>query len=286
MFPISVPDRKGVPPLTAALVALCVSSWIASFYFAGSIDRLFGYVPDWLLGRVDRPETFRLVPLWLTPVTSILVHEGFFHVAINMVWLWLFGRALEHSLGTARYALLLIGAVYGSAIFQSAALGGLEPVVGASGMVAGILGAFLVVHPKAAIKTLFIIIFRVAVIPVPAVFFLLGWWVLDLLTALDAISRGRPDGIAHPAHLSGFLVGMGLVAFLRPPQLALFDAGKPWPELSSFSMTRNTFFDAGDPQLWGRRLSFYEKVRKLALYALAIFGGVVLIMASVRWVAA
>jgi hypothetical protein len=173
--------------------------------------------------------------------------------------------------GWWRYALLLIGAVYGSAIFQSRAIGGENAVVGASGMIAGILGAFVVVHPKATIKVFFLsfFLFRFDRIPVPAVFFLLAWWLQDLLRALDSISRGQSDGIAHPAHLSGFLIGIGLAVLLHPPQLALYDAGKPWPRFDSFFRPREP---PSERQVRLQRA--FDKVTEISVYiVLILFAG-------------
>jgi membrane associated rhomboid family serine protease len=238
MIPARV-DGGQRPPLLMPLLALaCLSAWALSAYVTGSAHPpakemlSFGLVPDWLTGAVPRPEAYGLVPLWLTPLTAILVHDGILQLLFNVVWLWLFGRRLELSLGILRCALLMLGVTYGSALFQSVAAGGSEPVIGASGLVAGVLGAFIVLHPKAELKVFVLAGGFLRTMAIPAALVLLAWWVEDLLVAIDAVARGHTDGIAQPAHLSGFLLGMALATVLRPATLPLFDAGKPWPTLN------------------------------------------------------
>ena len=235
---MNAPERARPPVLTTLTGLAILSAWLLTSYVAGSTHPpakatlCLGYVPDWLIGKVARPDAYSGIPLWATPLTALFVHDGVLQLLVNVTWLWLFGRRLELSLGAARLALLCLGVAYGSALFQSAAAGGADPVIGASGLVAGVLGAFIVLHPKAEISVFVLASGSLRMMAIPAAFVLLAWWVADLLIAIDAYARGFVDGIAQPAHLSGFLLGMALATILRPASVPLFDAGKPWPKLN------------------------------------------------------
>jgi membrane associated rhomboid family serine protease len=232
--------------LTICIVVLCsltyISTVVAERVMHLPIGKLThfvaGLVPIWLLGDSARPPELDLVPLWLTPLTAIFVHQGVLHLVLNMLWFWAFGRELERILGLLRYATLLIVAAYATAYFQALAARTGVPVIGASGVVAAVLGGYVILRPKSVVRVWFFPIG--SVLPMPAIFPLAGWFILDLLRTFDVVSKGRDDLIAHPAHLSGFLVGIGLAALLRPSGMPLFDQGKPWPRLDWHLVNRES----------------------------------------------
>jgi membrane associated rhomboid family serine protease len=238
----AVPERQPAdgarrPLLTVCAVVLCCVTYL-SLWAGEQVTHLpltkvaqfvAGLVPIWLLGDAPRPPELSLVPLWLTPITAAFVHQGILHLGFNMLWLWMFGRQLERILGRLRYATLLVVAAYATAYFQALSVRTNIPVIGASGVIAAVLGGYAVLSPKSLVRVWF---FPVGTfVPMPALFPLGGWFILDFLTTLDVLGKGRSDFIAHPAHLSGFLVGIGLAAVLRPAGIPLLDAGKPWPTL-------------------------------------------------------
>jgi membrane associated rhomboid family serine protease len=148
----------------------------------------------------------------LTILTSMFVHGGWIHLLGNMLYLWIFGNNIEDVVGHARFALFyllcgLTGALAQIAIDPSSTV----PMIGASGAIAGVLGAYLVTFPAARIHTLvfFVIFARVAEVPALIV---LGFW---LLIQLVNASRVGPGGVAWFAHLGGFLAGLLLIALLR-----------------------------------------------------------------------
>ena len=167
----------------------------------------------------------------LTIFTSMFMHGGILHIAFNMLFLWIFGNNIEDAMGHGRFLLfyLLAGlaAVYSqTALDPSSAI----PTIGASGAIAGVLGAYALLLPRAKILTLLIILFFVTLVEIPA-FVMLGiWFVLQFLPAVGQVAI--PDvagggGVAYFAHVGGFAFGLALVKLfaVRRPSLP----GDPTP---------------------------------------------------------
>ena len=160
-------------------------------------------------------------PWWATILTSMFMHGGWLHIIGNMLFLWVFGNNVEDAMGRARFVAfyLLSGAV---AVYAQSLIDPLStiPTIGASGAVAGVLGAYILLHPKARVVTLVIIIFFVTLIEIPAMFLLAVWAALQFLPALGQAGVGDVpgDSVAYVAHVGGFI--FGLVA------IKLFTAGR------------------------------------------------------------
>ncbi|MGI8631724.1 MAG: rhomboid family intramembrane serine protease [Solirubrobacterales bacterium] len=157
-------------------------------------------------------------PWWVTLATSMFMHGGFLHIIGNMLFLWVFGNNVEDSMGRGRfvafYLLAGLAAVYTqSAINPDSTV----PTIGASGAVAGVLGAYLLLHPKARVLTLVFIIFFVTVIELPALLLLGIWFVLQFLPAVGQLSGPESGGgVAYLAHVGGFAFGLLTIhAFAR-----------------------------------------------------------------------
>ncbi len=151
------------------------------------------------------------VPLPLTVFTSMFVHGGLFHLAGNMLFLWIFGDNVEDRFGHILFLLfyLFSGAVASLAHIVTAP-SSLTPMVGASGAIAGVLGAYFILFPRAQVKTLVFLFFFVTVVRIPAVVFLGFWFFLQV-----ASSSFGGDGIAWYAHIGGFVTGAAAVLALR-----------------------------------------------------------------------
>jgi membrane associated rhomboid family serine protease len=153
-------------------------------------------------------------PWWATILTSMFMHGGWLHIIGNMLFLWVFGNNVEDAMGKLRFALfyLLAGA---AAVYAQSAIDpdSTIPVIGASGAVAGILGAYILLHPRARVVTLVIIIFFVTLIEIPAMILLAIWALLQFLPALGQIGVGDlpADSVAYVAHVGGFLFGLAMV---------------------------------------------------------------------------
>jgi membrane associated rhomboid family serine protease len=168
---------------------------------------------------------FGLVPAafsWVAVLTSMFLHAGFTHVGFNMLFLWIFGDNVEDRMGHGRFLVfyLLCGAA--AALAQTAmAPDSIVAMVGASGAVAGVMGAYFVLYPHSRIVTLIPIFIIFPIIEVPAVVFLGMWFVLQFISGVGSIAAatgGEPaGGIAFWAHVAGFIAGLsGVFVFRRP----------------------------------------------------------------------
>ena len=149
----------------------------------------------------------------LTLITSMFLHGGFFHLIFNMWFLWIFGNNVEDYLGPIRYILFyLIGGLGASLTHVIFNINSQAPMIGASGAIAGVLGAYLVLFPNAKILTLIFPFFFISIIPIPAAFLLLLWFLLQILNI------GLGGGVAWFAHIGGFLIGIALIKLFTKPK--------------------------------------------------------------------
>ncbi|HEY3377611.1 MAG TPA: rhomboid family intramembrane serine protease [Armatimonadota bacterium] len=166
---------------------------------------------EYATGKALYPGT--LQPIYLTVFTAMFMHAGFLHLAGNMLYLWIFGNNVEDIMGSGRFLLfyLLCGIIATAAHIASDPASHL-PSLGASGAIAGVLGAYLVRFPRAQVDTcLFILIFW-TVIRLPAFIVLAGWFILQLFQGVASLSTGTEHGgTAFWAHIGGFVAGMVLV---------------------------------------------------------------------------
>jgi membrane associated rhomboid family serine protease len=157
------------------------------------------------------PQQHELWPI-LSLVTSIFIHGGILHVAGNMLYLFIFGAAVEWRLGSRRYLLFYLAA--GIAAGIATVLISPEskvPVIGASGAIAGVLGAYFMFYPRARITTILPLFFIIQVVEVPAVLYLLLWFVAQLYAGLSEAPQTQiGGGVAWWAHIGGFLFGIAL----------------------------------------------------------------------------
>ncbi|HJU17440.1 MAG TPA: rhomboid family intramembrane serine protease [Stellaceae bacterium] len=209
-----------LPIATYGLIAACVLAflWQHSLGYRAEqqVAYALGMIPAVLFGHAELPYRLQIVPPWATVVTSMFLHGGWLHLLGNMLFLWLFGRGVESALGTPRFLLFYLVCGVAAALAQAAmdptaAL----PMIGASGAIAGILGAYLVLYPRGNIVVFIWVLFFVRLITVPAVILLGLWFLVQLLSALAA-TTGEP-GVAFWAHVAGFLAGMFLIVIFRRP---------------------------------------------------------------------
>jgi len=184
-----------------------------------SFIREFGLVPCRLTGgcasSADLP-----API-LTMFTSMFMHGGLFHVGGNMLYLGIFGNNVEDTLGHLRFLFFYLASGVAAALAQVAVGPSSDvPMVGASGAVSGVLGAYLLLFPHAYVTTLIILGFFFRIVRIPAVIVLGFWIVLQVLNGLG--SFGASGGVAFFAHIGGFVAGMGLLLLLKPRGRARF----------------------------------------------------------------
>jgi len=174
----------------------------------------YGVVPACLTGAGPARRTGSPCPLY-TLFTSMFIHGGWLHIIGNMWYLWLFGDNVEDRLGRIRFLIfyVLCGFVAGLA-HVAMSPSSTAPTVGASGAVAGVMGAYLLLYPRAGIVTLVPIFFFFPVIVVPAYFFLVLWFLLQFYSGAGAVA-GQSQ-VAFWAHVGGFVAGIVLMPILLP----------------------------------------------------------------------
>lgn len=233
MFPIR--DENPVfrtPVLTVALIVVCCVIFMLQAA-AGSVGGQeiaykFGLIPSVLLGERQLPPELDLGFPALTLFTSMFLHGGWMHLIGNMWFLWIFGNNIEDVLGHGRFLLFYILAGLGAAAVQIFFNPGSEiPMVGASGAISGILGAYILLFPHARILTFVWLGFFITTMHIRAVWFLGIWFGMQALNAI--VSDGSGGGIAWWAHIGGFVAGILLLFFLKPKQKMFAPRRKgPW----------------------------------------------------------
>lgn len=172
---------------------------------------------------------FGLVPAefaWVNVFTSMFVHGGLMHVGGNMLYLWIFGDNVEDRMGHGRFLVFYLLSGIGAALAQTfAAPDSPIPMVGASGAIAGVMGAYFVLYPKSRVLTL--LPFPITVVEIPAVYFLGIWFVMQFVNGLASQAQAAggelAGGVAFWAHAAGFGVGAVLVFLFRRPERARID---------------------------------------------------------------
>jgi membrane associated rhomboid family serine protease len=208
MFPLRdiIPSRT-TPVVTLALIAANAAWWLYELT-----------LPEPAL--VEFVHVYGIVPATLdlsTLLTSLFLHGSWFHVIGNMWYLWIFGDNVEDRMGHGRflvfYLLCGMGASVGHVLMDPAST---VPAIGASGAIAGVMGAYFVLYPRSRVLTLVPIFFYIEIIELPAVILLGVWFLMQVLSAgATAVSPGQAGGIAFAAHAAGFLLGAAGVLVFR-----------------------------------------------------------------------
>lgn len=212
------------PCVTWGLIAACVLVffWQASLGPRASqaVAYSLGLVPAVLTGRVALPPELSLVVPAATIFTSMFLHGGFLHLAGNMLYLWIFGNNVEEALGHGRYLVFYLVCGTVAALGQTLQNPASEvPMIGASGAISGVLGAYLLLFPHARVLVLLPLGFLMYMVRIPA------GWVLGLWFGLQLLSSslsGSEAGVAFFAHIGGFIAGLLLVSVFKKRGVSLF----------------------------------------------------------------
>jgi membrane associated rhomboid family serine protease len=215
------------PYVNYSVIAACVIVYLWQFSLGPQGGQVavyvFGFTPGMLFGDAQLDPRLPQVSQTLTIFSSMFMHGGFMHLGGNMLYLWIFGDNIEASLGHVRYlAFYLVCGVIAALSHGLAAPLTDIPMVGASGAVSGILGAYLVLHPRANIRVFVVLIVFFTVINLPA-FIVLGFWFGGQLLSSATADPSAP-GVAFIAHIGGFVAGALLVFFFKKKGVRLFDA--------------------------------------------------------------
>ena len=219
MFPIHDDNPTTIiPVITIGVIVLCVWVFIwqltlgehgtRQFFYA------FGLIPGVITGHAYLPESVHLVaPPW-TLVSSLFLHSGLLHLGGNALYLWVFGNNIEDALGHGRMVLffLLCGA-FAALVQIVQAPHSVVPMVGASGAVSGILGAYLLLHPRASVLVMVPLGFILYPLRMPAGVLLIVWFAVQI--AGSVFADPVLPGVAWHAHIGGFIAGALMIPFFK-----------------------------------------------------------------------
>ena len=210
MIPLSDDQRtRSFPLVTIALIVLNVLVFVGWQLRIGMEDSLGigAFIPAMLSAHEPGAVT-RLI-------TSLFMHGGWMHLIGNMWFLWIFGDNVEDACGPLRFlAFYLLCGVAATLAHAWPAPDSTMPLVGASGAISGVLGAYLLKHPRANVRTLIPLGFFTRIVDLPAWVFLLIWMGMQLVFQAASGARGG-GGVAYLAHIGGFVAGMGLIVFFE-----------------------------------------------------------------------
>ena len=203
---------SGKPILTYFVIGSCVLIFLIQItsqsYKTGQLFYSYGLIPSVLMGNNQLPLDLYAIPSWLTIFTSMFMHGGFMHLAGNMLYMWIFADNIEDDLGPKRFLLFYLLAGVGAAMTQVLIdTQSQVPMVGASGAIGGILGAYLINYPKAKVLVLIPFGFFSQLLKIRALY-VLGFWFI-----LQFISSG--GGVAYAAHIGGFVSGIIFILFFN-----------------------------------------------------------------------
>jgi len=200
------------PTVTYFLIILCVLVFFMEIasqsYKNGELFYSYGLIPSVLMGHDQLPMDLYVVPAYLTIFSSMFMHGGFMHLIGNMLYMWIFADNIEDNLGHIKFLIFYLLAGIGAAMTQVLMDTHSQiPMVGASGAIGGVLGAYLINHPNARVLVLIPFGFFSQLIKIRALY-VLGFWFI-----LQFISTG--GGVAYAAHIGGFVSGMILILFFN-----------------------------------------------------------------------
>jgi len=206
MFPIGDDDsaRRSVPVVTYLLIALNVLFFLVELNAGDPFIEQWSVVPGRLLANpgADLPTIF----------TSMFMHAGWLHLLGNMLYLWIFGDNVEDSFGHVKflvfYLLCGIAATFAQVAFTASSS---VPNLGASGAIAGVLAAYIVLFPRGQVRVLM----GRGIIPMPALVVIGFWIVLQFISGIGSITAAAQGGVAYMAHIGGFLAGLVLTFLFR-----------------------------------------------------------------------
>jgi len=205
-FKDNVPSRR-VPFITWALIGINVIVFIFELLEGANLDQVFyqfGMVPAYVTAGVYGPR-YEIVPF----LTSMFLHAGWLHIAGNMLYLWIFGNNVEDRMGHVIFLFFYLLSGVGAALLHLATdPSSMVPTVGASGAIAGVMGAYLVLYPKARVRSVVFLVYLIRIMDIPAVVFLGVWFVLQFFSGVASLGAAEGGGVAFWAHVGGFAVGI------------------------------------------------------------------------------
>ena len=216
MIPLSDENRTSRTPVVSySLLGAIVLAFLWQLQAGDAAVYAFGLIPARLVHDALLPPQLDWAPAWATVFTSMFLHGGWMHLGGNLLYLWIFGDNVEDALGRGRFVAFYLLCGVAAALVQTVSeTTSIVPMIGASGAISGVLGAYLRLFPHAQVRVLVPLFIVFYTIRVPA-WVVLGLWFLFQLASSAMIQPGQ-GGVAFFAHIGGFLSGLILVGLLMP----------------------------------------------------------------------
>ena len=240
MFPIRAHNPSTRRPYVVyGLIVINVAVFVVCWLTIPNETALQGFFYNWGLVPARVSAGFGLSTL----LTSMFLHGGWLHIIGNMLFLWIFGDNLEDEMGHVKFAAFYLGAGLAAAFLQIAGdPESYSPMIGASGAIAGVMGGYLLLYPKARVDVLFIFIIFFRIFAIPAWIVLGIWFGVQIYSGSQASMLG--DGVAHLAHIGGFVGGLVLTfpLWLRRGGTAYWrqNQGRPANPETQFKLSKTT----------------------------------------------
>jgi membrane associated rhomboid family serine protease len=224
MLPIGDDDSnlRSFAVVTYTLIGINILVFIYEVLLGGQLNQFFqayAVIPKEVVSGRDIPPLISPLPIYTTLLTSMFMHGGFMHIAGNMLYLWIFGNNVEDEMGSVRFIIfyLICGLVASLAHIISSPASRV-PSLGASGAIAGVLGAYLLLFPRQRVKVWMGLLF--GIVEMPAIIVIGMWGLLQFISGIGSLSQNtaQTGGVAYWAHIGGFVVGMALVFLFRKPK--------------------------------------------------------------------
>lgn len=215
------------PVVTVTTIIFCVLVFLYEISLPPQMNEAFiymyGAIPAVVFGHAQLPPEFMSLPAYGTLISSMFLHGGWMHLIGNMLYLWIFGNNIEDVMGHAKF-IVFYGACGVLAALSHALIDpeSTIPMVGASGAISGVLGAYLLLYPHARVLVLIPFGFFSQVMYVPAALVLALWFLLQILSGGMSVGH-EGGGVAFFAHIGGFIAGMGLIGLFKHPHVKFFN---------------------------------------------------------------
>ena len=226
MIPVADDNPTRIYPLiTWLILAACIAAFIWQLGLDQQAHAIaihsLGFIPALLFTEASLPPDLQIVPVWLTVFTSMFLHGGWLHLISNMLYLWVFANNVEDAMGHWRFVVFYLLCAVVAAIAHGVPAPESEiPMIGASGAISGVLGAYLVLHPLSRITVVVPLGFILYPLRLPAGIVLLVWFGLQLLSSAG-VDPDEP-GVAFLAHIGGFVAGVLLIPLFKYRRVRLF----------------------------------------------------------------
>jgi membrane associated rhomboid family serine protease len=228
MFPLKDDNPTHIlPVITWVLIAMNAIIFLYQVSLGPKMEQIFAYqygaIPAVVAGSQKLPPNIATIPPEMSIFTSMFLHGGWMHLIGNMWFLWIFGNNIEDAMGSLRFlAFYLICGFLASLSHIAFNANSIVPMIGASGAIAGVLGAYIMLYPRAKVWTLIFLGFFSRLLYIPAGF-ILGYWFIIQIANNSLAGRQAGGGVAYSAHIGGFLAGILLVGLFKKRSVKFFN---------------------------------------------------------------